>query len=119
MLLRVEAFFSLNIYYPIDLPYMVFLKKLDNRSGHFIVNMEGQINGFDKRIFEMLKYTDILKMPSLINLDARYCLPNWSEIVTELNDKNTFYENRSLKFQFFSKKHQFYKYIATYNEVPV
>jgi hypothetical protein len=41
MLLRVEAFFSLNIYYPQDLPYMVFIRKMSTRSGHFIVNMEG------------------------------------------------------------------------------
>lgn len=67
----------------------------------------------------MLKYTDILKMPSLINLDAKYCIPNWDEIVTELTEKNIFYENKSLRFNFFSKKHQFYKYIAAYNEVHV
>jgi hypothetical protein len=53
----------------------------------------------------MLKYTDITKMPPLINLDAKYCIPNWDEIVTQLTEKNTFYENKSLKFHFFSKKH--------------
>lgn len=62
-LLRVEAFFSLNIYYHEDLPYLVYIREKETRSGHIIINMEGIINGFDKRIFEMLKINEILKLP--------------------------------------------------------
>ncbi len=38
MLLKVEAFFSLNIHYPNEFPYIVFVKPIIHTSGHFIVN---------------------------------------------------------------------------------
>lgn len=36
----------------------------------------------------MVKYLDVLKLPGCISIEARYCIPEWEDIVKELSEKN-------------------------------
>ena len=59
ILINVETFFHFNSFYSEEFPFMVYVKGIPSYSGHFLVNQEDLVDGFDKRIFEMFHLLDI------------------------------------------------------------
>lgn len=73
-LIRAQVFIALNLHHNEELPYITFAKVLPTKSGFFVINNQGIIEGMDSNVLEKLGFVGKYKINSLpvyLNLEIK------------------------------------------------
>jgi hypothetical protein len=104
-LILVEIFVDINLVYPHDLPFQLFLrpKKLTS-PGYLLVTLTGHVEGMNHEFLNKMGYKEIQQLPPIFQFNVKHILPEFVYFVDQMKEENlTYLEKKDVSLNFFKK----------------